>query len=62
MDQYAIKAEKLNYRYDDTLDESAFSLKDISFKVERGTCLGIIGRTGSGKSTLIRLLNGLQKV
>ena len=61
MDQYAIRAEKLNYRYDDTLDESAFSLKDISFKVERGTCLGIIGRTGSGKSTLIRLFNGLQK-
>ena len=54
-------AEKLNYRYDDTLDDNAFALRDISFSVKRGDCLGIVGRTGSGKSTLVRLLNGLKR-
>lgn len=37
------------------------ALKDISFSVERGEFVGIIGHTGSGKSTLIQHLNGLLK-
>lgn len=37
------------------------AIKDISFEVRRGECLGIIGHTGSGKSTLIQHLNGLLK-
>ena len=37
------------------------ALKDISFSVERGEFIGIIGHTGSGKSTLIQHLNGLLK-
>ena len=37
------------------------ALGDVSFRVERGEFVGIIGHTGSGKSTLIQHLNGLLK-
>ena len=37
------------------------ALEDVSFRVERGEFIGIIGHTGSGKSTLIQHLNGLLK-
>ena len=37
------------------------ALNDVSFCVERGAFIGIIGHTGSGKSTLIQHLNGLLK-
>ncbi|CDC71313.1 MULTISPECIES: energy-coupling factor transporter ATPase [environmental samples] len=37
------------------------AVEDMSFEVERGEFLGIIGHTGSGKSTLIQHLNGLLK-
>ncbi len=40
---------------------SHVALKDVSFSVERGEFIGIIGHTGSGKSTLIQHLNGLLK-
>ena len=37
------------------------AIRDIDFEVEKGECLGLIGHTGSGKSTLIQHLNGLLK-
>ena len=37
------------------------AVEDVSFAVERGEFLGVIGHTGSGKSTLIQHLNGLLK-
>ena len=37
------------------------ALEDVSFRVERGEFIGIIGHTGSGKSTLMQHLNGLLK-
>ena len=37
------------------------ALKDVSFQVERGEFIGVIGHTGSGKSTLMQQLNGLLK-
>lgn len=37
------------------------AIKHLSFKIEKGEFLGIIGHTGSGKSTLIQHLNGLLK-
>lgn len=46
-----IEVEKLNFAYDDKL-----ILKDISFRVEQGDFVGVIGANGSGKSTLVKLM------
>ncbi len=41
--------------------ESQTALKGISFEVQKGDCVGIVGETGSGKSTLVDLILGLLK-
>lgn len=50
-----IEVKNLSYSY----NESNPILKDISFSLKEGQTLGILGRTGSGKSTLVHLLVGL---
>ena len=37
------------------------AVKDVSFSIEKGEIIGIIGHTGSGKSTLVQHFNGLLK-
>lgn len=51
-----IDIKGLNFKYPDS---DAYRLKDINLSVEQGKTLGIIGRTGSGKSTLVSLLSRL---
>lgn len=55
----SIKAEHINYIYGQGTAFEQYALKDVSFEIENGQFVGIIGHTGSGKSTLIQHLNGL---
>jgi energy-coupling factor transport system ATP-binding protein len=55
-----IQARKLSYSYKDASQTRA-ALQDVSLEIERGSCVAIIGVTGSGKSTLIQHFNGLLK-
>lgn len=55
----AIKVEGLNYIYGQGTAFEQHALKDVSFEIPDGQFVGLIGHTGSGKSTLIQHLNGL---
>jgi energy-coupling factor transport system ATP-binding protein len=57
----SIKVENLTHIYDEGMPFENKSLDDVSFEVEDGDFVGLIGHTGSGKSTLIQHLNGLIK-
>ena len=56
-----LQVQNLNYIYSAGTPFQHQALKDVSFSVERGEFIGIIGHTGSGKSTLMQQLNGLLK-
>lgn len=53
-----IKTENLCFAYDG-MGEKHYAVKDMNIAIEKGELVGIIGHTGSGKSTLIRHFNGL---
>ena len=57
----SVRAENLNYIYGKGTAFEQYALKDINFEIQDGEFVGIIGHTGSGKSTLIQHLNGLIK-
>ncbi len=57
----SIILDKVNYIYSPNTAYEIKALNDISLKIEDGQFIGIIGHTGSGKSTLIQHLNGLMK-
>ena len=57
----AVDFEHVSFRYDEGEDRrdgerSPEVLRDVSFQLERGRVLGLLGRTGSGKTTIARLL------
>ncbi len=54
-----IKVEELKFIYGEGTSFRKTALDGVSFEIEQGEVLGIIGHTGSGKSTLVQLLNGL---
>ena len=56
-----LKVEDLEYVYSAGTPFEHKALDKVSFSVERGEFIGIIGHTGSGKSTLMQQLNGLLK-
>ena len=56
-----LEIKQLNHLYSAGTPFEHQALTDVSFKVDRGEFIGIIGHTGSGKSTLIQHLNGLLK-
>ena len=56
-----IKVDHLSYVYNPGMPNAVTALDDVSFTVEEGDFVGIIGATGSGKSTLITHMNGLNK-
>ena len=56
-----LQVQNLNYIYSIGTPFQHQALEDVSFSVERGEFIGIIGHTGSGKSTLMQQLNGLLK-
>ena len=55
----SLEVRNLNYVYGLGTPMEKKALTDISFSIPKGQFLGIIGHTGSGKSTLIQHLNGL---
>lgn len=56
-----LQTEKLNHTYSPGTPFQHAALVDVDFAAYEGEYLGVIGRTGSGKSTLIQHLNGLLK-
>ena len=57
----SIKVENLTYIYDEGMPFEHRALDDVSFEIQDRDFVGLIGHTGSGKSTLIQHLNGLMK-
>ena len=53
--------DKVNYIYSEGTSYEVRALNNINLKIEDGQFIGIIGHTGSGKSTLIQHLNGLMR-
>ena len=56
-----LEVKNLNHIYSVGTPFEHQALKDVSFTAERGEFIGVIGHTGSGKSTLMQHLNGLLK-
>ncbi len=54
-----IETRELGYRYSPGTPFEKTAVDNVSIQIEKGEFLGVIGHTGSGKSTLIQMLNGL---
>ncbi len=58
----SIQVKSINYIYDKDTIFAVQALKDVSFSVQKGEFIGVIGHTGSGKSSLMQVLNALLKI
>ena len=58
---YKLELRDVSYVYGGGTPFEAHALKNINLNIESGSITGIIGHTGSGKSTLVRLFNGLER-
>ncbi len=56
-----LKIENLSYTYNEGMPGETKALDNINLEIEEGAFVGVIGHTGSGKSTLITHFNGLTK-
>ncbi len=56
-----LRLEHITYRYSAGTPFEAKALDDVTLDIRRGRITGLIGHTGSGKSTLVQLLNGLSR-
>lgn len=56
-----IQVEDISFQYGRSTPFAINALKNVSFRLEKGELVGVIGQTGSGKSTLMQMLNGLLK-
>lgn len=56
-----LKTENLNFVYSEKTPFEMAALKNVNIEIEKGDFVGIIGHTGSGKSTLVQHFNGLVK-
>ncbi len=56
-----LETKNLTYVYSKGTSSQVHAIRDISLKIEKGELVGVIGHTGSGKSTLIQHFNGLLK-
>ena len=56
---YAIEAQNLTYTYGIKTPFEKTAIRDVSVQIPAGEFVGVIGHTGSGKSTLIQHINGL---
>ncbi|NHM33404.1 energy-coupling factor ABC transporter ATP-binding protein [Neobacillus terrae] len=57
MKKSVIALNNVSFQYD---SQENYALKDVSFEIYEGEWLAIVGHNGSGKSTMAKLLNGLQ--
>lgn len=57
----ALILDKVNYKYEIGSGFEKHALKDVSCAIDKGEFIGLIGHTGSGKSTLIQHMNGIIK-
>ena len=57
----AIELKNVTFTYSKHIPGAVPALNDVSIEVESGGITGLIGHTGSGKSTLVQMLNGLLK-
>ncbi|NLC78943.1 MAG: energy-coupling factor transporter ATPase, partial [Ruminococcaceae bacterium] len=56
-----IETRNLTYAYSKGMPDEKIAVNDISVQIEKGEFIGIIGHTGSGKTTFVQHLNGLLK-